>query len=202
MSSATLKRVFDLALAALATVVSLPIQVAAGIAVARELGRPILFRQRRPGLHGKPFELVKFRTMRPLDPQQGWTDDASRLTPFGMWLRATSIDELPTLWNVLRGDMSLVGPRPLLMEYLGRYSPEQARRHDVRPGLTGLAQVSGRNGLSWEDKFRLDLEYIDRQSLWLDVYVLLLTVGSVARREGISALGQSTAPEFYQEDVP
>jgi len=202
MSSATLKRVFDLALAALAALVSLPIQVAAGIAVARELGRPILFRQQRPGLHGKPFELVKFRTMRPLDPQQGWIDDASRLTRLGTWLRATSIDELPTLWNVLRGDMSLVGPRPLLMEYLDRYSPEQARRHDVRPGLTGLAQVSGRNGLSWEDKFRLDLEYIDRQSLWLDVHILILTVGSVARREGISALGQSTAPEFKQEDGP
>ena len=202
MSSATRKRVFDLGLAALVALVSLPIQVAAGIVVARDLGRPILFRQQRPGLHGEPFELVKFRTMRPVDPQQGWTDDASRLTPFGTWLRATSIDELPTLWNVLRGDMSLVGPRPLLMEYLGRYSPEQARRHDVRPGLTGLAQVSGRNGLSWEQKFELDIEYVDRRSLRLDLRILRLTVASVLRRQGITGEGHPTVPEFMGHLAP
>jgi len=196
VKSTTLKRALDLFLSVPATLVSLPVQVAVGTAVARCLGRPVLFRQQRPGLHGEPFELVKFRTMRPVDPSRGWTDDASRLTPFGAWLRATSLDELPSLWNVVRGDMSLVGPRPLLMEYLERYSPDQARRHDVKPGLTGLAQVSGRNGLSWKDRFRLDLAYVDRRSLWLDLRILSVTLVSVLRREGISSEGHVTATEF------
>lgn len=196
MKSTILKRALDLALSVPAAIISLPVQVAVGIAVGRQLGRPVLFRQWRPGLHGQPFELVKFRTMRPVDPPRGWTDDASRLTPFGSWLRATSLDELPTLWNVIRGDMTLVGPRPLLMEYMDRYSPEQARRHDARPGLTGLAQVSGRNGLSWEDKFKFDLEYVQRQSLGLDLRILACTLAAVVRRHGITTDGHATVAEF------
>ena len=144
----------------------------------------------------------KFRTMRPLDPARGWATDADRLTPLGRRLRALSLDELPSLWNVIRGDMSLVGPRPLLMEYLDRYTPEQAQRHDVRPGLTGLAQVSGRNALSWEDKFRLDVEYVKAESLRLDLRILAMTVRSVLRREGISAEGQATMVEFVRDDLP
>jgi lipopolysaccharide/colanic/teichoic acid biosynthesis glycosyltransferase len=156
----------------------------------------VLFRQMRPGRHGEPFELVKFRTMHRVDPERGLVDDASRLTPVGRALRATSLDELPTLWNVVRGDMALVGPRPLLMHYLERYSDEQGRRHEVRPGLTGLAQVSGRNALSWDDKLRLDVEYVKRRSFWLDLRILVATVVVVARRRGISARGQATMPEF------
>ncbi len=186
----------DLGLTIPAAVCSLPLQGAIALAIRYKLGRPILFRQLRPGLHGRPFELVKFRTMRPLDPQRGWTDDASRQTAFGSWLRATSLDELPSLWNVIRGDMSLVGPRPLLMEYLDRYGPDQARRHDVLPGLTGLAQVSGRNSLGWAEKFQLDLDYVEHQSLLLDLRVLARTVVVVVRRQGISALGHATAPLF------
>lgn len=141
--------------------------------------------------------MVKFRTMLPENPDRGLTDDASRLTHLGSILRATSLDELPTLWNILRGDMSVVGPRPLLMRYLERYSPAQARRNEVRPGLTGLAQVSGRNALTWDDKFLLDIEYVETQSLVGDLRIILRTVGSVLRREGISASGEATMPEFF-----
>lgn len=194
--TARLKRCLDLGLAVPALIVSLPVQAVIAIAVAVKLGRPVLFRQVRPGFLGQPFELVKFRTMRPVDEGRGWVDDASRMTPFGRSLRATSLDELPTLWNIVRGHMSLVGPRPLLVRYLDLYNPDQARRHDVRPGLTGLAQISGRNSISWEEKFRLDVEYVDRQSISLDVSVMLATVVAVLRREGISAKGQATMPEF------
>ena len=159
------KRALDLAICLPALLVSLPVQVVVGAVVALKLGRPVLFRQLRPGLQGEPFELIKFRTMLPIDFGKGQTDDASRMNPTGRILRATSLDELPSLWNIVRGDMSVVGPRPLLMQYLERYSPEQARRHDVRPGLTGLAQVSGRNALSWEQKLALDVEYVDNVSV-------------------------------------
>jgi lipopolysaccharide/colanic/teichoic acid biosynthesis glycosyltransferase len=158
------------------------------------MGSPVLFRQERPGLDARPFTLVKFRTMRAASSTPA--DDARRLTSLGAWLRATSLDELPTLWCVLKGDMSLVGPRPLLMEYLDRYTPEQARRHEVRPGVTGLAQVSGRNRISWEAKFALDLEYVEQRSLRLDLWILARTCRQVLRREGIAADGSVTMPEF------
>ena len=190
------KRAVDVAIAGLLLVLTLPIQAATAFAIRSRLGSPVHFRQTRPGLHGEPFEMVKFRTMLNIDPEAGLIDDTSRMTPLGDWLRATSLDELPTLWNILRGHMSLVGPRPLLMRYLVRYSPEQARRHEVRPGLTGLAQVSGRNALSWEDKFRLDVNYVDRHTFVGDLRVLLATVTSVLRRDGISAPGEATMPEF------
>jgi lipopolysaccharide/colanic/teichoic acid biosynthesis glycosyltransferase len=190
------KRALDLVLTVPALTLSLPVQALVALLVRRRLGSPVIFRQQRPGLDGRPFELRKFRTMRPFAPELGWNDDTSRLTPFGRCLRATSLDELPTLWNVVRGEMSLVGPRPLLMQYLERYTPEQARRHDVRPGLTGLAQVSGRNALTWEQKFDLDLEYVQRQSLALDLRIIGRTITSVLRREGISGHGESTMPEF------
>ncbi|MFC0003684.1 sugar transferase [Micromonospora siamensis] len=186
----------DVAMAALLLVLAAPVIAAVALLVAVGLGRPVLFRQRRTGLHGRCFDVVKFRTMLPMDPSRGLLDDAARLTAFGKWLRATSLDELPSLWNVLRGDMSLVGPRPLLPEYLDRYSPWQARRHEVRPGVTGLSQVRGRNSLSWEEKLDLDVEYVDTRSLRLDLAILLDTVRTVLRREGISAAGHVTAPEF------
>lgn len=161
------------------------------------LGAPVFFRQMRPGLHGKPFEMVKFRTMRDaIGPDGKPLSDAERMTHFGACLRSASLDEFPELWNVLKGDMSLVGPRPLLMEYLPLYSPEQARRHEVRPGITGWAQVNGRNALSWEDKFRLDVWYVDNQSFWLDLKILALTVKKVFVREGISAEGEATMPRY------
>lgn len=190
------KRALDLTLTLPVLLLSLPIQLVVAVLVRLRLGSPVLFRQARPGLGGKSFELMKFRTMRPVDPLRGWTDDASRMTPLGALLRSTSLDELPTLWNVVRGDMSLVGPRPLLVQYLGRYTAEQARRHEVLPGLTGLAQASGRNALTWEDRFRFDVQYVDRQSLSLDLSILRRTVGSVLRREGISGEGEVTMSEF------
>jgi len=190
------KRAFDLTIAALLFVLTLPIQAATALAIRVRLGSPVLFRQTRPGLHGEPFEIVKFRTMLDVDSKLDRIDDASRMTPLGRWLRATSLDELPTLWNIIRGDMSLVGPRPLLMPYLERYSPEQARRHEIRPGLTGLAQISGRNGLSWEDKFRLDVDYVDHHSFMGDLKIIIDSAGSVARRDGISAAGEVTMSEF------
>jgi len=190
------KRAFDLTIGVPLFVLTLPIQAATALAIRLRLGSPVLFRQTRPGLHCKPFEIVKFRTMLDVDPELDRIDDASRMTPLGHWLRATSLDELPTLWNIIRGDMSLVGPRPLLMAYLERYSTAQARRHDVRPGLTGLAQVSGRNGLSWEDKFRLDVHYVDHHTFVGDLKIIRDTVRSVARRDGISAVGEATMPEF------
>jgi len=190
------KRMMDLAIAVPALVFSLPIQAAVAVAVAIMLGRPVLFRQTRPGRHGVPFTILKFRTMRPIDPSAGKIDDEARLTAFGRALRSTSLDELPTLWNVVRGDMSLVGPRPLLMQYLDRYSAEQARRHDVPPGLTGLAQVAGRNAVTWEERLRLDVQYAATRSLGLDLKILLTTIGLVLRRTGISADGAATMPEF------
>jgi lipopolysaccharide/colanic/teichoic acid biosynthesis glycosyltransferase len=170
--------------------------LAVAVAVRLTLGRPVLFRQPRPGRHGIPFVLVKFRTMRVVESAQGPASDGDRLTRVGSWLRAASLDELPTLWNVVRGDMSLVGPRPLLVEYLDRYTPEQGRRHKVRPGITGLAQVSGRNALTWEEKFASDVWYVDNCCLRLDVLILARTVAVVLHRKGVSADGAPTAPEF------
>lgn len=189
------KRSVDVTASAAGLVVTAPILVGAALAVRATMGAPVFFRQQRPGLDGKPFDLVKLRTMASA-PDAAPENDAQRLTPLGSWLRATSIDELPTLWNVLRGDMSLVGPRPLLMEYLPLYSTEQARRHDVRPGMTGLAQVRGRNALSWDDKFAADVEYVDGQSLALDLHILVDTVLLVLRRTGISQEGVATMTRF------
>ncbi|NYG54692.1 lipopolysaccharide/colanic/teichoic acid biosynthesis glycosyltransferase [Nocardioides perillae] len=179
-----------------ALVLSAPLQAVIAVVVRRKLGSPVLFRQPRPGRDGEVFELVKFRTMLELDVQRGLVTDAERLTPFGALLRSTSLDELPTLWNVVRGDMSLVGPRPLLVQYLERYSPEQARRHEVRPGITGLAQVSGRNALTWDAKFAKDVEYVDNRSLRLDAAIVWRTLAQVFRRHGITADGDVTMPEF------
>ena len=192
-----MKRLFDLIAAFFALLLlALPLALLAW-QVRRKLGSPVFFTQVRPGLHGKPFKMVKFRTMtseRGLDGEL--LPDAVRLTPFGRFLRSSSLDELPELWNVLKGDMSLVGPRPLLMEYLPLYSPAQARRHEVRPGITGWAQVNGRNAISWEDKFKLDVWYVDHCSLWLDVKILWLTAQKVLVRDGISAEGEATMPRF------
>jgi len=196
------KRGVDVLVSGVALVVSAPLMALVAAAVRRDLGSPVLFRQTRPGLDGEPFELVKFRTMRILGSSDGVANDAERLTPFGRWLRSTSLDELPTLWNVLRGDMSLVGPRPLLVEYLDRYTPEQARRHEVRPGITGLAQVRGRNTLTWEDKFAADVEYVDELGPRLDARILLTTLRTVLRREGISAPGQATMHLFTGSTEP
>ena len=190
------KRLLDVIGASLALVMLSPVIAAVGILVAVKLGRPVLFQQERPGKDGEIFKLRKFRSMIKADESRGLVSDEARLTPFGRALRATSLDELPTLVNVLTGDMSIVGPRPLLVRYLSRYSPAQARRHGVRPGITGLAQASGRNALGWEDKFALDVEYVEHRSLWLDLRILSMTVRSVVRRQGISADGHSTAPEF------
>jgi lipopolysaccharide/colanic/teichoic acid biosynthesis glycosyltransferase len=190
------KRVFDLFLTLPVFLVTLPVQGVVAVLVARRIGRPVLFRQERPGLHGEPFEMVKFRTMLSPDPERGLVDDADRLTSLGRVLRATSLDELPSLWNILRGDMSLVGPRPLLMRYMPLYSAEQARRHDVRPGLTGLAQICGRNALTWERKFELDVEYVDHNTLRGDLSILLATVSSVLHRDGIAAEDSVSMPEF------
>ena len=189
-----LKRGVDIAVSAVGLVISAPVQLVTAGVVLRAHGRPVLFRQPRPGRDGVVFELVKFRTMR--HPDATHVTDADRLTSVGRFLRSTSLDELPTLWNVLKGDMSLIGPRPLLVEYLPRYSPQQARRHEVRPGVTGLAQVSGRNGLSWEDKFALDVEYVEQRSLVLDLTILVRTVRSVLRRQGINSEGEATMSVF------
>ncbi|MDQ1537575.1 MAG: hypothetical protein QOE58_1968 [Actinomycetota bacterium] len=194
------KRALDVSVATVLLVLTSPIQLAAAIAIRVRLGSPVLFRQARPGLDQEPFEMIKFRTMLGDEPAPGVVDAPSRMTPFGHWLRSTSIDELPTLWNILRGDMSLVGPRPLMMQYLRLYSPEQARRHEVRPGITGLAQVSGRNALSWEDKFRLDVDYVDDHSFAGDLKIILATASSVLRRDGISPDGENTMPEFFGTD--
>lgn len=188
------KRVLDVLVSATALVVSAPIQLATAAVVFVAHGRPVLFRQPRPGKDGVVFELVKFRTMRQLDDTHVSTDQ--RITKVGAFLRSTSLDELPTLWNVLRGDMSLVGPRPLLVAYLARYSPEQGRRHEVRPGITGLAQISGRNLLSWEEKFQLDVRYVDARSLALDMRILWLTVYKVLTRDGVSPTNSATPVPF------
>ena len=196
-----MKRLFDLFASAIGLVIlAVPLALLAW-QVRRKLGSPVLFTQVRPGLHGKPFRMIKFRTMTDArDASGALLPDAQRLTPFGRFLRASSLDELPELWNVLRGEMSLVGPRPLLMEYLPLYSPEQARRHAVRPGITGWAQVNGRNAISWADKFALDVWYVDHHSLWLDVRILSLTVRKVLVRDGISAEGEATMSHFKGEE--
>lgn len=192
-----LKRAFDIAASTSALVVLSPVLAITAYKVKKELGSPVLFRQTRPGLHGKPFEMIKFRTMKDATDKAGNAlPDSERLTEFGKKLRASSLDELPELWNVLKGDMSLVGPRPLLMEYLPLYSAEQAKRHKVRPGVTGYAQVNGRNSLSWEDKFKLDTWYVENQSLWLDMKILLKTVKKVIIKDGISAEGEATMTKF------
>ena len=190
------KRALDVIASAIALIVLSPVILATAVLVAVKLGRPVVFAQKRPGRDGRIFTLYKFRSMRSVDESRGWVTDADRLTPFGVRLRSTSLDELPSLWNVLRGDMSVVGPRPLLVEYLERYTPEQARRHEVRPGITGLAQVTGRNAISWEDKFAQDVRYVDRRSVGLDLRIVLATIGSVVKREGISAEGHATMTKF------
>lgn len=192
-----MKRLFDLLASAIGLLIlSLPLALLAW-QVRRKLGSPVFFTQVRPGLYGKPFRMVKFRTMTDArDASGALLPDAQRLTPFGRFLRTSSLDELPELWNVLRGEMSLVGPRPLLMEYLPLYSTEQARRHEVRPGITGWAQVNGRNAISWAEKFALDVWYVDHRSLWLDLQILWLTARKVVVREGISAEGEATMAKF------
>ena len=197
------KRALDVAAAGAGLLVLSPVLLATALAVRVGLGSPVLFRQVRPGLDGRPFQMLKFRTMLDArDAEGNPLSDAERLTRFGRWLRGTSLDELPELWNVLRGDMSLVGPRPLLMQYLPLYTPEQARRHQARPGITGWAQVNGRNALSWDDKFALDVWYVDNQTFWLDVKILFLTVARVFRREGISQQGEATAAAFTGSRTP
>lgn len=192
-----MKRLFDLLVSAIGLLIlAVPLALLAW-QVRRKLGSPVLFTQVRPGLYGVPFRMIKFRTMTDTrDASGALLPDAQRLTDFGRFLRASSLDELPELWNVLRGEMSLVGPRPLLMEYLPLYSPEQARRHEVRPGITGWAQVNGRNAISWADKFALDVWYVDHRSLLLDIRILWLTVRKVLVRDGISAPGDATMPKF------
>jgi len=197
------KRLFDILVAAGGLVLLSPMLVVVAVVVRSGLGSPVLFRQRRPGLDGRPFELVKFRTMTPASAGSDMlASDAERLTRLGRFLRAYSLDELPELWNVLKGDMSLVGPRPLLMQYLDRYTEEQARRHLVKPGLTGWAQVNGRNALTWEEKFALDVWYVDNRSMALDLKILLITAAKMFRPSGISAQGAATMPEFMGSGAP
>lgn len=195
-----IKRVLDVVIGGAGLVLSLPLQIAVALVVRRDLGPPVLFRQPRPGKNEAIFDLVKFRTMRDADPARDLVSDAERLTRVGSLLRSTSLDELPTLWNVVKGDMSLVGPRPLLVQYLDRYTSEQRRRHEVRPGITGLAQVSGRNAIGWPEKFAKDVEYVDRRSLALDLEVLVRTVAHVLRRRDIAASGAATMPEYMGGD--
>jgi len=194
---------FERLLALLLLILLSPLLLVIGLLVRLTLGKPVLFRQQRPGLHGRPFGLVKFRTMsQRCDAQGRLLPDAQRLTPFGQWLRRSSLDELPELLNIVRGEMRFVGPRPLLMEYLPLYSAEQARRHEVSPGLTGWAQVQGRNALSWDEKFRLDIWYVDHRTIWLDLWILCLTLVKVIRREGISASGEATMQPFTGPSEP
>lgn len=191
------KRLFDIICAIAALLSLVPVLLFICLLVRKKLGKPVFFRQCRPGLNGRPFQMVKFRTMKDaVDFEGNPLPDNQRMTPFGQFLRSTSLDELPELWNVLKGDMSLVGPRPLLMEYLPLYTKEQYRRHEVRPGVTGWAQVNGRNAISWEDRFRLDVWYVDNQSFWLDVKILFLTVKKVLARDGISGEGEATMSKF------
>ncbi|MGR5452165.1 sugar transferase [Vibrio sp. PNB22_3_1] len=192
-----LKRSFDIAVSLCALITFFPILLVVAFFVRAKLGSPVIFSQVRPGLNGKPFKMVKFRTMKDsIDKNGEPLPDLERMTPFGEKLRSTSLDELPELWNVLKGEMSLVGPRPLLMQYLPLYSKEQARRHDVRPGVTGWAQINGRNAISWEEKFALDVWYVDNKSLWLDIKILFMTVKKVFVKEGISADGHVTIEPF------
>lgn len=197
-----IKRLFDIVASGCALILLAPVIAVVAWQVRCRLGSPVLFRQVRPGLKGKPFEMIKFRTMRDaVDEAGNPLPDSERMTPFGSFLRFSSLDELPELWNVLKGDMSLVGPRPLLMEYLPLYSPEQYRRHELRPGITGWAQINGRNALSWEDKFKLDVWYVDNQSFWLDLKIIFLTVKKVLARDGINAEGCVTAHAFRGSDM-
>lgn len=192
-----MKRVFDFLVALLVLVILFPVVSIVAWKIRKNLGSPVLFRQIRPGKDGKLFEMVKFRTMRDVVDDGGKPlPDHQRMTPFGSFLRSTSLDELPELWNVLKGDMSLVGPRPLLVEYLPLYSHEQSRRHEVKPGITGWAQVNGRNTISWEDKFKLDVWYVDNRSLWLDIKIIFFTIKKVLVRDGISADGEATMSKF------
>lgn len=192
-----LKRLLDIVIASSALVLLSPIYALVAYKVKKNLGSPVLFRQVRPGLHGKPFEMIKFRSMKDaLDTAGNPLPDTERLTPFGKMLRATSLDEMPELWNVIKGDMSIVGPRPLLMEYLPLYNSEQAKRHEVRPGITGYAQVNGRNAISWEKKFELDTWYVNNHSLWLDFKIMLKTVKKVLAKDDISAEGDVTMHKF------
>jgi lipopolysaccharide/colanic/teichoic acid biosynthesis glycosyltransferase len=196
-----LKRVFDLLFSVAAIITTSPLLLVLSLQSMRKIGSPILFWQTRPGLRGSPFRIVKFRTMVEIQDEAGTqSSDSERMTDFGNFLRSTSLDELPELWNVIKGDMSLVGPRPLLMEYLELYSPEQNRRHEVRPGITGWAQVKGRNNLSWEEKFALDVWYVDNRSMFLDFKILLLTIVKVLKREGISQEGEATMERFKGSD--
>lgn len=191
------KRLFDIIASTAALLLLSPVLLCVAIMVATKMGRPIFFRQQRPGLNEKPFFMLKFRTMLNANDAAGQAlADAQRLTPFGRWLRSTSLDELPELWNVLKGELSLVGPRPLLMEYLPRYNTAQRRRHEVRPGLTGWAQVNGRNAVDWDERFQLDVWYVDNRSFWLDLKILAMTVALVLTRKGVSAEGEATMSKF------
>lgn len=198
-----LKRLLDIVIASSALVLLSPVYALVAYKVKKNLGSPVLFRQVRPGLHGKPFEMIKFRSMKDaLDTAGNPLPDSERLTPFGKMLRATSLDEMPELWNVIKGDMSIVGPRPLLMEYLPLYNSEQAKRHEVRPGITGYAQVNGRNAISWEKKFELDTWYVNNHSLWLDFKIMLKTVKKVIAKDDISADGEATISKFTGTSEP
>ncbi|MGB9788925.1 MAG: sugar transferase [Dictyoglomus turgidum] len=197
MRSYFLKRIIDIIGSLIGLVVASPIIVVISIIIYIAMGRPIFFKQVRPGLKGKPFVIYKFRTMLDLRDENGnLLPDEKRLTTIGKFLRSTTLDELPEFWNVLKGDMSLVGPRPLLMEYLDRYTPEQERRHNVKPGMTGWAQINGRNAITWEEKFKLDVWYVDNWNILLDLKIIFLTILKVLKREGISAEGHATMPEF------
>lgn len=192
-----LKRFVDIIIATIALILLSPLYAYVAYKVKKNLGSPVLFRQVRPGLHGKPFEMIKFRTMKDaIDEQGNSLPDSERLTPFGKMLRSSSLDEMPELWNVIKGDMSVVGPRPLLMEYLSLYNQEQAKRHEVRPGMTGYAQVNGRNAISWEQKFKLDTWYVENRSLWLDFKIMLQTVKKVIAKDDINEAGEATMTKF------
>lgn len=192
-----IKRLLDIIIASIALILLSPLYFYVAYKVKKNLGSPVLFRQVRPGLYGKPFEMIKFRTMKDATDAQGNPlPDSERLTPFGKMLRSTSLDEMPELWNVIKGDMSIVGPRPLLMEYLPLYNKEQAKRHDVRPGMTGHAQVNGRNAIGWEEKFKLDTWYVEHRSLWLDFKIMLQTVKKVIAKDDINEAGEATMTKF------
>ena len=196
------KRLFDIVISIVALIILSPVIFFVSRNVAKNLGKPVVFKQKRPGLNGEVFEMTKFRSMKDACDENGFVlPDSERLTPFGLKLRSSSLDELPGLWNVLKGDMSLVGPRPLLIEYLPLYSQEQAHRHDVRPGITGWAQVNGRNAISWEEKFDFDVWYVENKSFWLDIKILLLTVKKVFVKDGISADGEVTMSRFTGSKV-
>lgn len=192
-----LKRLLDIIIASIALILLSPLYAFVAYKVKKNLGSPVLFRQVRPGLHGKPFEMIKFRSMKDaVDAQGNPLPDSERLTPFGQMLRSTSLDEMPELWNVIKGDMSIVGPRPLLMEYLPLYSPEQAKRHDVRPGMTGHAQVNGRNAIGWDEKFAMDTWYAENHTIWLDFKIMLKTIKVVFIRENVNDESGHSMPKF------